>query len=189
LGCGIGRHTVPLAHLGFAVAATDVSPAGLKTCAAWLAREGLNATLACHEMGALPFSDCTFDGLVAYHVIYHATLAGMRGVLAEVRRVLRPGGRLYVTAIAREDSKVAIYQADVRAGKCREIEPFTFIYPRFDDAPDDKYLPHHYCDEAELRDLLAGFVIDDLRLDRREYVDGDGELQIGVHYHAQVRRP
>ena len=26
LGCGIGRHTVALAHLGFAVTATDVSP-------------------------------------------------------------------------------------------------------------------------------------------------------------------
>jgi tellurite methyltransferase len=110
-------------------------------------------------MGALSFSDCTFDGLVAYNVVYHATLAGMQDVLGEVRRVLRPGGRLYVTVIARDDSKVAACQADVRVGKCREIEPFTFVYPRFDDAPDDKYLPHHYCDEAELHALLADFAI------------------------------
>jgi tellurite methyltransferase len=187
LGCGIGRHTAALAHLGFAVTATDVSLSGLKTCAAWLAREDLGAGLACHEMGALSFSDCTFDGLVAYNVVYHATLAGMQDVLGEVRRVLRPGGRLYVTVIARDDSKVAACQADVRVGKCREIEPFTFVYTRFDDAPDDKYLPHHYCDEAELHALLADFAIDDLRLDRREYVDGGG-LQIGVHYHVQARR-
>lgn len=187
LGCGVGRHAVSLALLGFAVTATDISLSGVKTCAAWLAREGLSATLACHEMGTLPFPDCTFDGLIAYNVIYHATLAGMRRILAEIRRVLRPGGWLYATIVAREDSKVATCQSVVRAGKCREIEPFTFVYPRFGDAPDDKFLPHHYCDETELHALLADFVIDDLRLDRREYVD-DGRPQVGVHYHVQVRR-
>lgn len=188
LGCGIGRHTVALTLLGFAVTATDISPSGVKTCAAWLVREGLSATLACHEMGTLPFPNCTFDGLVAYNVIYHATLTGMRRILAEALRVLCPGGRLYATVIACEDSKVATCQAGVKAGKCSEIEPFTFVYPRFDDAPDDKYLPHHYCDEAEVHALLAGFAIEDLQLDRREYVDDDGELQIGVHYHVQARR-
>jgi tellurite methyltransferase len=187
LGCGVGRHTVALADLGFAVTATDIFPSGVKTCAAWLARDGLRATLACQEMGTLPLPECTFDGLVAYNVVYHATLARMRRILAEVRRVLCPGGWLYTTIIARDDSKVAICQADVKTGKCQEIEPFTFVYPRFGDAPDDKFLPHHYCDEAELRDLLANFIVDDLHLDRREYVD-DGRLQVGVHYHVQARR-
>ena len=188
LGCGIGRHTIPLARLGFAVAATDISLSGVKTCAAWLARDGLNATLACHEMGTLPFPNHTFDGLVAYNVVYHATLGGMRRILAEVCRVLRPGGRLYTTIIAREDSKVATCQADVQAGKCHEIEPFTFVYSRFDDALDDKHLPHHYCGEAELRGLLADFIVDDLYLDRRERVAGDGSVQFSVHYHVQARR-
>ena len=138
-------------------------------------------------MGRLPFFDCTFDGLIAYNVIYHATLAGMRQVLAEIRRVLEPGGRFYATIIAREDSKVSVCQADVKAGKCHEIEPFTFVYPRFGDAPDDKFLPHHYCDEAELHSLLADFAVDELYLDRREYGE-DGALHVGVHYHVQARR-
>jgi tellurite methyltransferase len=188
LGCGIGRHTIGIARLGLAVTATDFSPSGLKTCAAWLVREGLSATLACHEMGRLPFPSSAFDGLVAYNVVYHTTLTGMRQVLVEVRRVLRPGGRLYATIIDREDSKVAVSHADVEGGKCHEIEPFTFVYPRLGDAPDDKYLPHHYCDEAEVYDLLAGFDIDDLGLDRREYDDGEGECHVGVHYHVQACR-
>jgi len=33
LGCGIGRHTVALARLGFTVTANDVSPSGLATSA------------------------------------------------------------------------------------------------------------------------------------------------------------
>lgn len=188
LGCGVGRHTVPLARLGFSVTATDISLSGVKTCAAWLAREGLSATLACHRMGALPFPNCTFDGLVAYNVIYHATLAGVRGVLAEARRVLCPGGQFYTTFIAREDSKVAICHADVQAGRCQEIEPFTFVYPRSEDASGDGYLPHHYCDKEELHTLLADFIVDDLYLDRREYAGDGGSVRFSVHYHVQARR-
>ncbi len=186
LGCGIGRHTVAMARAGLAVTAADVSPSGVATCAAWLAREGLSATTVRHEMATLPFPDRFFDGLVSYNVIYHATVAGMRRILAEIRRVLRPDGRLYVTIIARDDSKVAGYRTDLETGRCQEIEPFTFIYPR--DAPDDKYLPHHYSDEAELRAFLVGFTIDDLCHARVEYADADGVIQTGAHYHVQARR-
>ena len=186
LGCGTGRHTVVLARMGFAVAATDVSPSGLVICAAWLVRKDLSATLVGHEMETFPFPDSTFDGLLTYNVIYHTTVAGMRRVLAGVRRVLRPGGWFYATIIARDDSKVSDYWADVETGKCREIEPFTFVY--LHDAPGDKYLPHHYCNEAELRDLLADFAVDDLRLVRVEYAGEDGMPQVGIHYHVQARR-
>ena len=186
LGCGIGRHTVALARVGFAVAATDVSPSGLVICDAWLAHEGLSAALARHEMATLPFPDCTFDGLIAYNVIHHTTVAGMWRVLAEIRRVLRPDGRFYVTIASRDDSKIAGYRADVETGKCVEIEPFTFIYLR--DAPGDKHLPHHYYDETELRALLADFAVDEFRLVRVEYSDEDGVAQTSVHYHVQGRR-
>ncbi len=186
LGCGVGRHTVALARAGFAVTASDVSPSGLATCAAWLARERLSATTVCHEMATLPFPDGLFDGLLSYNVIYHATVAGMRRTLAEIRRVLRADGRLYVTIIARDDSRVGDYRADMATGKCLEIEPFTFIYPR--DAPGDKYLPHHYSDEAELDAFLAGFAVDDLCLVHVEYAGEDGLVQTGAHYHIQARR-
>jgi SAM-dependent methyltransferase len=186
LGCGIGRHTVAFARMGLSVTATDVSASGLTICAAWLAREGLSASLVRHEMGLMPFPDCTFDGLVAYNVIYHTTVAGMNQVLAEVGRVIRPKGRLYATIIARRDSRVAGYRTDVAAGKCMEIEPFTFIYPR--DAPGDKFLPHHYSDEREVRGFVAGFALDDMRLVHVEYADEQGTIQTGAHYHIQARR-
>ncbi|MFQ6100570.1 MAG: class I SAM-dependent methyltransferase [Anaerolineae bacterium] len=186
LGCGIGRHTVALARLGFTVTATDISPSGLATCTAGLARDELSARRVCHEMETLSFSGFTFDGLLAYNVIYHATVAGMRRILAEMHRVLRPSGHLYVTVNVRDENRIAAYRADVEAGKCREIEPFTFVYLR--DAPGDKYLPHHYCDEPELCLLLADFVVDDVRLVRKEYADEDGTIYVGTHYHVQARR-
>jgi tellurite methyltransferase len=181
-----GRHAMGLARKGFAVAATDVSSSGLATCAAWLAHEGLSATLACHDMETLPFPDNLFDGLVSYNVIYHTTVAGMRRALTEIHRVLNPGGWFYATIVARDDSKIAGYRVGIKAGKCVEIEPFTFVYPR--DAPDDKYLPHHYCDEAELRSLLTDFSVDYLHLVRKEYTDRDGVIRFSIHYHVQARR-
>ena len=186
LGCGVGRHTVALARLSFVVTATDVSPSGLATCAAHLAREGLGATLACHEMETFPFPNRAFDGLIAFNVIHHTTAAGMQRILAEMRRVLSPGGRFYASVTAREESNIARYRADVETGKCREIEPFTFIYMH--DAFGDKYLPHHYCDEAELHTLLTGFVVDDLRLVHDEYTGEDGITYVSAHYHVQARR-
>jgi len=172
--------------MGFAVTATDVAPSGLATCAAWLAREGLSATLVRHGMETLPFPNCAFDGLVAFNVIYHAVVARMRRVLAEFYRVLRPDGWLYVTANARDESKITRCRADAEMDKCQEIEPFTFVYLR--DALGDKYLPHHYCDEAELRAFLADFVVDDLCLVHEEYTDDDGAVQTGAHYHVQIHR-
>jgi len=162
-----------------AVTATDVSPSGLATCAAWLTREGLRATLVRHEMETLPFPGLIFDGLVAFNVIHHTSVAGMR-------RALRPGGWFYATIAAREESNIACYRADLETGKCQEIEPFTFIYLR--DAPGDKHLPHHYCNEAELRALLSSFIVDDLHFVRKEYADEDGVAQVSAHYHVQARR-
>jgi SAM-dependent methyltransferase len=187
LGCGVGRHTIALTRMGFTVTATDVSPSGLATCGAGLARAGLSATLIRHEMEVLPFPTSVFDGVIAYNVIYHTTAVGMRRILMEMRRVLSPGSWLYATAIARADSRIADYRADVAVGKCQEIEPFTFAYRR--DAPGDKHLPHHYCDETELRALLASLVVDDLRLVRVEYADESDVIQVGAHYHVQARRP
>ncbi len=188
LGCGLGRHTIALADLGFSVVAADASPTGLATCAAWLAREGLEAGLLRHDMETLPARDGVFDGLVAYNVLYHATVTGMRRALTEISRVLCTGGWLYATITSREDSQIAMYRADVAAGRCVEIEPYTFIYPQ--NAPSDKYLPHHYCDEVELRHLLTAtqFGIDDWRLERVEYVGEDGKVHTGAHYHVQAHR-
>ncbi|HET91029.1 MAG TPA: class I SAM-dependent methyltransferase [Chloroflexi bacterium] len=188
LGCGLGRHTVALVGLGFSVFAADVSPSGLAACAAWLAREGSEASLLRHDMETLPSRDGVFDGLLAYNVVYHTTVTGMRHVLTETRRVLCPGGWLYATIVSREERKIAGYRADVAAGRCLEIEPYTFVYPR--NAPTDKHLPHHYCDEVELRALLtaAGFEIAALCLVRVEYAGGDGRVQTGAHYHVQAHR-
>lgn len=47
------------------------------------------------DAGALPFRDGTIDGVLCEQVLEHAPDA--MGAIQEIARVLRPGGRLYVT--------------------------------------------------------------------------------------------
>jgi SAM-dependent methyltransferase len=47
------------------------------------------------SVDALPFADATFDGALACHLLYHVPEPAE--AIAELRRVLRPGGRLVAT--------------------------------------------------------------------------------------------
>lgn len=186
LGCGPGRHAVALARLGYAVAATDVSPTALAHCRAWLTTEGLTALLSEADMRALPFPRDVFDLVIAYNVIYHATRAGVAATLAEIARVLRPGGHLFVTFIATEDAKCADYRAKTAAGRGIELEPNTFRVP--DDPDEDGDLPHHFVDEAEARDLLAAFDVLAFDARREERLDSRGTTERKVHWDVWCRR-
>lgn len=186
LGCGIGRHVISLVQQGFEVTGCDVSTVGLARCRTWLTHEGLTATLARHPMTHLPYPDHSFDAVLAFFVIYHGTRADIQRTLSEVRRVLVPGGHFYATFIARDAELDAQFRADVAAGRCVEIEPYTFV--AHSDAEGDKEIPHHYSDEAEVRALLDGFMIDELYLDRRERTNDQGNRKVHMHYHVQARK-
>ena len=92
LGCGDGAFAAELAAVGARVVAVDVADEALRR-----ARERASgAQLRRIEEGAaLPFAEDAFDVVWAGEVLEHA--ADVVGLLAEMRRVLRWGGRLLVT--------------------------------------------------------------------------------------------
>ncbi len=96
LGCGTGRHTRGLVEAGAAVVAADPTPAMLGRARAKLAGRGIG-WLRLALPGPLPFADATFAltvlGLVAEHV------GDLDASLAEVARVLEPGGRCLLSAL------------------------------------------------------------------------------------------
>jgi SAM-dependent methyltransferase len=47
------------------------------------------------DAAALPFADRAFDAVVANHMLYHVD--DRASALANIRRVLKPGGKLYAT--------------------------------------------------------------------------------------------
>jgi SAM-dependent methyltransferase len=58
-----------------------------------------SADLAVADAQALPFADRSFDVAIANHVLYH--VPDRPRALAELARVLRPGGRLYAATVGR----------------------------------------------------------------------------------------
>lgn len=95
LGCGTGRHLVPLLERGARVLGLDASPGMLERARAKLGdRTGFELRL--HDLAQpLPVSDGTIDLVISALVIEHV---GDWGNLAgEIRRVLTPSGRAVIS--------------------------------------------------------------------------------------------
>src|SRR5439155_12479639 len=84
-GCGTGNNLRHLARHGRAVG-VDLSDEALRFCRA----RGVPAAKA--ELLALPFPDASFDCVTSFDVLYHRWVADDRAAVAEMARVLRPGG-------------------------------------------------------------------------------------------------
>jgi arsenite methyltransferase len=91
VGCGTGAISRALAAVAGEVIGTDPSP-GLLTRAEALSAGIANLAFQEADGRVLPFADASFDAAVLHRVLSH--VPGPEAVLAEVHRVLRPGGRV-----------------------------------------------------------------------------------------------
>ena len=104
LCCGHGRHAVPLAQLGYRVTGLDRSRRLLDHAAALAASYGQRVGLVAADMRRLPFADASFDAVInLFNAFgYLEDEAEDELVLAEVARVLVPGGRFLQELANRE---------------------------------------------------------------------------------------
>jgi SAM-dependent methyltransferase len=105
LGCGPGAHALALARRGYHVVGVDGSPRMVEVARTRAAGDRLDATFDVHDVSTpLPFADASLGGVLALHVIQH--LSHPAASMAEIRRCLRPGGHLLVTAPARDSTSL-----------------------------------------------------------------------------------
>lgn len=105
VGAGGGRHTVLWAREGYRATATDVAPLAVEQTMEWVQREHLAAVAEVAEADALPFQDESFDGVLSFGVLYYLPYERMTKAIAEIRRVLKPGGRAFVMVKSDADSR------------------------------------------------------------------------------------
>jgi SAM-dependent methyltransferase len=106
LGCGFGRHAYESLRRGAQVVACDFSPAELKDVSGMFRAiedgEELPATAAGACVNGdgtrLPFANGSFDKVIAAEVLEH--IPDDAAAMAELHRVLKPGGTLAVTVPA-----------------------------------------------------------------------------------------
>jgi SAM-dependent methyltransferase len=95
-GCGTGGNLRWLSRFG-RVYGIDLSPLAAGYC-----RERGLETVSRASVTRLPFPDESFHLVTSFDVIYHLGVADDVAALAEMRRVLRPGGSLFVRVPAIE---------------------------------------------------------------------------------------
>ena len=99
LGCGQGRHALEAWRRGAEVIALDTDAEEVTGVQQKVARESGHGTphaaVLCADGRQLPFADASFDRVIAAEVLEH--VYDDRAVLAEMWRVLRPGGLAAIT--------------------------------------------------------------------------------------------
>ncbi|MGW4810751.1 class I SAM-dependent methyltransferase [Kitasatospora cineracea] len=101
LGAGHGRDTLYFAREGFTVLAADFSPVGLEQLRTAAVAQGTaqRVSTAVHDVrDPLPFADDSVDAVFAHMLLCMAlSTKEIHALVAEVRRVLRPGGTFVYT--------------------------------------------------------------------------------------------
>lgn len=91
-GCGLGDKVYALANAGFDAIGVDFAPRVVSQ----IKRNWPHLQVHVGDVRQLPFADATFDGYWSFGVIEHF-FAGFDDISSEMRRVLRPGGYLFLT--------------------------------------------------------------------------------------------
>jgi ubiquinone/menaquinone biosynthesis C-methylase UbiE len=99
MGCGRGVGVELIADLFGAdgVDAFDLDPRMVSLARSRLRPRGLRTRLWVGDATAIPAPDSTYDAVFDFGIIHH--IPRWRLALAEVRRVLKPGGRFYAEEV------------------------------------------------------------------------------------------
>jgi SAM-dependent methyltransferase len=167
IGLGYGTLTEALARMGAEYHGLDIAAGPVE-----MARHRLAGVLGARpeqvQQGSaleLPFPDASFDLVASIGCLHHT--GDLFGAIQEVRRVLRPGGRLVLMVYNRRSLR-RLVAAPVWALRRRRDRAGAdeALRARYDATADGAAAPHtDFVTAPELRGLLHG--LDDVRVERR----------------------
>jgi SAM-dependent methyltransferase len=137
VGCGAGTDLVRFARHGAIPTGVDLAGSSIALARKNFAIEGRKANLLVADGEALPFADRAFDLVYAHGVVQYTS--DDRALVAECRRVLKPGG-------------MAVFQVYNRLSWLNALSRVTKVDLEHADAP----VLRKYS-IGEFRDLLRGF--------------------------------
>lgn len=161
VGCGAGREVFALENLGLRTIGADVSEALIRIACEEAHRRASGAAFVLIDGVTLPFAEATFDAVVLWaQVLGHVSDAAARlALLAEVRRVIRPGGILSLSVHDRALTLPLLDASRIVSSDTPEPGDLIIIEPTFGSI---SYM--RYFDEPEIRSLLAGAGFSDITI-------------------------
>ena len=163
LGCGAGRHSLLANDLGHRVTSFDLSVNGLRTTAERLDDRGISPLLAAGRFTHLPFADGSFDGVVAYGVLYYGARADFAAGVDEIRRILAPGGWAQLVMRTTDDH---------RHGLGAPVEPHTYVLET--DETNEGGMTMHFLTRDDIDEHLAQWR--GVRVERDDHTAGGGAI-------------
>jgi ubiquinone/menaquinone biosynthesis C-methylase UbiE len=100
VGCGLGTMAMNWARSGARVNAVDLNPTSIELTRRRFELHGLEGDIRLEDARALPFADGEFDYCYSWGVLHHSP--DLAQSVAELMRVLRPGGGFGVMLYNRE---------------------------------------------------------------------------------------
>jgi len=160
LGCGGSHHLMFLAHEGFAYYGIDGASESISIAVERLTAAGFpSQTVVQGELGQLPYEDNFFDGVIDRGSLTCNRLRDMHPLIAETRRVLKPGGTLYSTILG-------VGSTSKETGEHLGDNDYADLGDRLKGAG-----VIHYTDAREAERLFAAFRIDSIvtQITRTDY--------------------
>lgn len=102
IGCGAGSNLLYLASQGFRVHGIDLSPGAVAAARERIREAGLVVTVDEGDALALPFPDSGLDAVVDNGCFHTVPISRRERYATEVHRVLKTGGSLVLSWVARE---------------------------------------------------------------------------------------
>lgn len=103
VGCGFANNLVPFADIGCECHGVDLTPEMAATAQAVMDSRGFKTTLRAGSNRSLPYPDGYFDLLLSINTLhYEGNEENVLNALREFRRVLKPGGGLYLSTVGPE---------------------------------------------------------------------------------------
>jgi SAM-dependent methyltransferase len=147
VGCGFANNLVPFADIGCECHGVDLTPEMAATVQEIMDDRGYKTKIQAGSNRALPYPDAQFDLLLSVNTLhYEGTEENFLAALREFRRVLKPGGGLYISTVGPEHE---IYRrAEVLGGHRYRVRDFGFrTGEQFFFCDTERYL-QHYCEQV-----------------------------------------
>jgi SAM-dependent methyltransferase len=156
IGCGNGRFV-------YFKKASCAELVGIDAGAHFAPEPLRSVDLARGDVRLLPFAEGSFDKAYSLDVLEHLTEEGVVAMLSEARRVLRPGGKLFLYSHVMMSSKLAVFQRGVNR-LVRYLDSKGLV----DNAPERERKSDHrnaLGSYEKLDEIVArtGFAIEDIR--------------------------
>ncbi len=177
LGCGLGRHALLFARQGFKTTAIDISPDATNHLRNACRESGTDILVKTGDMNALPFGTDAFDCLFAMHSAGHCDTQGMKRIIGEIKRVLKPDGAVFMTLCSKET-----YTFNVPG--LPHPDENTVIKT---DGP-EQGVPHFFADPELIEELFADFELIKVRHIDDCYYDGTWKNQKHYFIEAAVKK-